>query len=46
MPIHLRRYHIRKIDGLHKQQNEEIEKARRGNNSSPNVPKSPNFNKK
>ena len=45
MPIHLRRYHIRKIDVLHKKQNEEIEKARQGNSTTPSIPKSPNVNK-
>ena len=45
MPIHLRRYHIRKIDVLHKKQNEEIEKARRGNTTTPSIPKAPNINK-
>ena len=45
MPIHLRRYHIRKIDVLHKKQNEEIEKARQGNTTTPSIPKAPNINK-
>lgn len=46
MPIHIRRYHIRKIDGLHKQQNEEIKNAKRENSPSSNISKPPNFNKK
>lgn len=45
MPIHLRRYHIRKIDVLHKKQNEAIQKAREGNTTTPPPPRSPNINK-
>ena len=45
MPIHLRRYHIRKIDVLHKKQNEAIQKAREGNTATPTPPRSPNINK-
>ena len=46
MPIHIRRYHIRKIDVLHKKQNEELQKAREGISTTPSVPKMPNINKK
>ena len=46
MPIHIRRYHIRMIDGLHKKQNEEIKKVREGTSSTPDIPKMPNINKK
>jgi hypothetical protein len=46
MPIHIRRYHIRKIDVLHKKQNEELQKAREGTSTTPSVPKMPNINKK
>ena len=45
MPIHLRRYHIRKIDVLHKKQNEAIKKAQEGNTTTPSIPKAPNINK-
>jgi len=46
MPIHLRRYHIKKIDVLHKKQNEEIQKARESTSSTPNTPRMPNINKR
>ena len=46
MPIHIRRYHIRKIDGLHKKQNEELQKARESSNTTSSVPKMPNINKR
>ena len=46
MPIHIRRYHIRKIDGLHKKQNEALKKSHNQNNAPPNIPKMPNINKK
>tara|TARA_B100000424_G_C22824826_1_gene440965 strand:+ start:307 stop:447 length:141 start_codon:yes stop_codon:yes gene_type:complete len=46
MPIHIRRYHIRMIDGLHKKQNEEIKRARQGKESASEMPKMPNINKK
>ena len=46
MPIHVRRYHIKKIDILHKKQNEEIKKVREGTSSTPDIPKMPNINKK
>ncbi len=46
MPIHIRRYHIRKIDVLHKKQNEELQKARESSNTTSSVPKMPNINKR
>jgi hypothetical protein len=46
MPIHIRRYHIRTIDDLHKKQNEEMKRARRGKESASEMPKMPNINKK
>ncbi len=46
MPIHIRRYHIRKIDVLHKKQNEELQKAREGSNTTSSMPKMPNINKR
>ena len=46
MPIHIRRYHSRKIDGLHKKQNEALKKSHNQNNAPPNIPKMPNINKK
>ena len=46
MPIHIRRYHIRKIDVLHKKQNEELQKAREGSTTTSSVPKMPNINKR
>ena len=45
MPIHLRRYHIRKIDVVHKKQNEAIKKAQEGNTTTPSIPKAPSINK-
>ena len=44
MPIWLRRFHIEKINEYTKKQNEEAEKARRGNTSDPKIPKGPNIN--
>ena len=45
MPIWLRAFHVNKINEYHKQQNEEIEKAKRGNTKSvPNKPTGPNVN--
>lgn len=44
MPIHIRRYHIRKIDTLHKQQKEDMEKAHSNTQSS--TAKIPKFNKR
>ena len=46
MPIHIRRYHIRKIDVLHKKQNEELQKAREGSNTTSSIPERPNINKR
>ena len=46
MPIHIRRYHIRTIDDLHKKQNEEMKRARQGKESASEMPKMPNINKK
>jgi len=44
MPIWMRRYHIQKINEYNKKQNEEIEKARKGNSSSPSSgPLGPNI---
>jgi hypothetical protein len=46
MPIHIRRYHIRKIDALHKQHNEEHEKAmRQSSQVAKSIPKMPNIPK-
>ena len=46
MPIHIRRYHIRKINDLHEKQNEEHEKAmRQSAQVANNIPKTPNIPK-
>jgi hypothetical protein len=46
MPIHIRRYHIRKINEHHEQQNEEHEKAmRQSAQVANNIPKTPNIPK-
>lgn len=46
MPIHIRRYHIRKINELHEKHNEEHEKAmRQSSQMAKNVPKMPNVPK-
>ncbi len=46
MPIHIRRYHIRKINELHTKQNEEHNKQMaKVNQQSKTTTKSPNFNK-
>ena len=45
MPIWMRRYHIQKINEYNKKQNEETEKSKKGNSSSPsNRPVGPNIN--
>jgi len=45
MPIWMRRYHIQKINEYNKKQNEEIEKSKKGNSSSPSKgPVGPNIN--
>ena len=44
MPIWLRSFHISLINETHKKQNEEIEKAKRGQNSVSNPVKGPNVN--
>ena len=45
MPIWMRRYHIQKINEYNTKQNEEMEKAKKGNSSSPsNRPVGPNIN--
>lgn len=46
MPIHLRRYHIRKIDELHKKRNEDIKNAHERANTTSPPPRSPNVNKR
>ncbi len=46
MPIHIRRYHIRQIDVLHKKQNEAMKKAKEGRNTSEEMHKMPNIRKK
>ena len=46
MPIHIRRYHIRQIDVLHKKQNEAMKKAKEGKNTSEEMHKMPNIRKK
>ena len=46
MPIHIRRYHIRKINDLHEKHNEEHEKAmRQASQMAQNFPKMPNIPK-
>jgi len=46
MPIHIRRYHIRKIDTLHKKHIEENEKLTQQSTSiSSTIPKMPNISK-
>ena len=46
MPIHIRRYHIRKINDLHEKHNEEHEKAmRQSSQVAKNFPKMPNVPK-
>ena len=44
MPIWLRSFHISLINETHKKQNEEIEKAKRGQKSISNPVKGPNVN--
>ena len=44
MPIWMRRYHIQKINEYNKKQNEEIEKAQKGNANNPNSISRPNIN--
>jgi len=46
MPIHIRRFHIRKINDLHKKHNEEHRKAMEtSNRTAQNIPKMPNIPK-
>jgi hypothetical protein len=44
MPIWMRRFHISKINEHNKKQNEEIEKAQKGQSPSSNKPMGPNIN--
>jgi hypothetical protein len=44
MPIWLRRFHIQKISEHNKKENEEMEKARKGQNSNQNNVMGPNIN--
>ena len=44
MPIWMRRYHIQKINEFNKKQNEEIEKAQKGNSAPSNRPMGPSIN--
>ena len=43
MPIWLRRFHIQKISEYNKDQNDKIEKAKKGNQQSPPI-QGPNIN--
>ena len=43
MPIWLRRFHIQSISEYNKDQNEKIEKTKKGNNNS-QIPMGPNIN--
>ena len=44
MPIHIRRYHIRLINDLHKKQNEEYDKiTHQSQQMQSKIPKSPNI---
>ena len=46
MPIHIRRYHIRKINELHKERNEKHDEAmRKAQQGSTSIPKMPNMPK-
>jgi len=44
MPIWMRRFHISKINEHNKKQNEEIEKAQKGQSPQSNKPMGPNIN--
>ena len=46
MPIHIRRYHIKKIDDLHKKRIDEERKAMNTSQQTMrNIPSTPNINK-
>jgi len=46
MPIHIRRYHIKKIDDLHKERNKEEERAMNTSKQNmKNIPATPNMSR-
>jgi hypothetical protein len=46
MPIHIRRYHIKKIDDLHQKRNDETRKAMNTSQETmKNIPSTPNINR-
>lgn len=46
MPIHIRRYHIKKINDLHEKRNEEEERAiNTSKQNMKNMPSTPNINR-
>tara|TARA_Y100001938_G_scaffold112188_1_gene153641 strand:- start:365 stop:565 length:201 start_codon:yes stop_codon:yes gene_type:complete len=44
MPIWMRKYHIQKVNEFNKKQNEEIDKAKKGNSPQSNRLTGPNIN--